>query len=200
MPNSFSLPANNTVSTLCSSGTSPDLKKLWHGISIFSKWRKCGPFYHISQLSKAFGDNNLVIILAGLVSVGTYIQYIGATFCRITWTRFLIQSFQTYLIHHSKIRKFDGNLQNTFRTFSNPATAFFTDTVNLDNKTQANNSNLGTIVSFTGTTQHFPVLKLTLAPCLQTLLTTPPLFKPHLMHHQIHVGLRQAYHNTEPVC
>ena len=118
MPNSFSLPANNTVSTLCSSGTSPDLKKLWHGISIFSKWRKCGPFYHISQLSKAFGNNNLVIILAGLVSVGTYIQYIGATFCRITWTRFLIQSFQTYLIHHSKIRKFDGNLQNTFRTFT----------------------------------------------------------------------------------
>ena len=85
------------------------------------------------------------------------------------------QSFQACLIHYSEICESDQ--QNTFRTFNKLATVFFTDAINLDNKAQASNSNLGTVVSFTGATQHFPVHKLTLTPCLQTHLTytTAPL-------------------------
>ena len=70
--------------------------------------------------------------------------------------------------------------------------------MNLDNKTQANNSNLGTVVSFTGAAQHFPVHKLTLT-VFKHFWRTPPLHKPPSMHRQIRVGLHQAYRNAEHV-
>ena len=110
MPKNLSLPANNTVSIFCSSETFPGLKKFWHRVSIFSKWRNSGPFHHISQLTKVFGYNNLVVTSTELVSVGTYIQYCGATFFRITWTRFLTQtlkSFRICLIYNSEICESD---------------------------------------------------------------------------------------------